>query len=71
MKKTLLTLAPVDRGKPLFDPKKTFQFDSCRHVGSKSSPAVPLKAVMYPGVLHVFIMDDWLLSDPNPALERF
>jgi len=42
-----------------------------RHVGSKSSPAAPLKAVIYPASLHVFFPDDWLLSDPNPALERF
>gem|GEM_PF-2405408 len=53
------------------NPKNVFQFNSCRHVGSKSSPAVPLKALIYQASLHVFMPDDWLLSDPNPALERF
>ena len=53
------------------NPKTAFQFNSCRHVGSKSSTAAPLQAVIYPASLHVFIPDDWLLSDPNPALERF
>ena len=55
----------------LFNPKNEFKFNSCRHVGSKSSPEYPLQAVMYPASLHVFIPDDWLLSDPNPALDRF
>jgi len=26
---------------------------------------------IYLASLHVFIPDDWLLSDPNPAVERF
>jgi hypothetical protein len=51
--------------------KNAFQFNSCRHVGSKSYPAAPLQVVIYPASLHVFILGDWLLSDPNPALERF
>jgi len=46
-----------------YNPKTAFQFNSCRHVGSKSSPAAPLQAVIYPASLHVFIPDDWLLSD--------
>jgi len=44
-----------------FKPKNAFQFNLCRHVGSKSSPAGPLQAVMYPASLRVSIPDDWLL----------
>jgi hypothetical protein len=55
----------------MINPKNAFQFNSYRHVGSKSSPAAPLQAVIYQASLHVFIPDDWLLSDPNPVLERF
>jgi hypothetical protein len=40
------------------NPKMHFIFNSCRHVGSKSSPAAPLQAVMYPAHLRVFIPDD-------------
>jgi len=38
------------------DRKNAFQSFSCRHVYSKSYPAAPLWAVIYPASLHILIL---------------